>query len=137
MALGLALVGALPWLLALLNSGEVGRGIYRALCHQRLDRTLLFAGEPMPVCSRCAGIYLGFVAGAFAHLPPAWLRHGRALLIASIAVNVGEWLLNALGAPLSHAARLAAGASFGWAATAFFIGSLRVAAARTPASSRS
>jgi hypothetical protein len=90
----------------------------------------------MVVCSRCAGVHLGLVAGALSALPQRWLGWGRALVMLAVAANVVEWAINALGAPLSHGARLACGAAFGWAATAFFVASLRFTAARRLASSR-
>ncbi len=29
------------------------------VCHQRPERSFAWAGQPWPVCARCAGIYLG------------------------------------------------------------------------------
>lgn len=36
-------------------------GIGFSVCHQLPERTLLFGKELMPVCSRCSGIYTGFL----------------------------------------------------------------------------
>src|SRR6185503_13283173 len=43
---------------------EVAQVIYRAfaaLCHQRPDRSYFIDGHKLAVCSRCTGIYAGFV----------------------------------------------------------------------------
>jgi len=36
---------------------------YGRVCHQMPERSLWILGYPMAVCSRCLGIYLGYVAG--------------------------------------------------------------------------
>jgi uncharacterized membrane protein len=41
------------------------------VCHQIPDRCLCFAGVPLFVCSRCAGLYIGFVL-AFAGRASLW-----------------------------------------------------------------
>jgi len=38
------------------------------ICHQRPDRSFTWAGQPWPVCARCAGIYLGAAAMALLFL---------------------------------------------------------------------
>ena len=35
------------------------RMLYAPICHQKIERTLSLLGEPMAVCSRCAGLYFG------------------------------------------------------------------------------
>lgn len=37
--------------------------IYSPVCHQVPDRSLLCFGQPLAVCARCTGIYLGFWLG--------------------------------------------------------------------------
>lgn len=39
--------------------------LFKYLCHQIPDRSYFFSGEPLYVCSRCLGIYTGFLAGFF------------------------------------------------------------------------
>ncbi|MFN0086468.1 MAG: DUF2085 domain-containing protein [Blastocatellia bacterium] len=46
-----------PFAAALLYGG------FSKICHQLPDRTFDAFGFPLGVCSRCAGIYLGFAAG--------------------------------------------------------------------------
>jgi uncharacterized membrane protein len=37
--------------------------LYSPVCHQVADRSLLCFGQPLAVCARCTGIYLGFLLG--------------------------------------------------------------------------
>jgi uncharacterized membrane protein len=37
--------------------------IYRPVCHQVAERCLRCFGQPLAVCARCSGIYLGFLLG--------------------------------------------------------------------------
>ena len=57
-----AMILAAP--LALANGQAIfGLIIYQAfsyVCHQIPERSLFIAGHPLAVCSRCAGIYVGF-----------------------------------------------------------------------------
>jgi len=50
------------------NSGRVlALGVYLAgslVCHQRPERSFHLFGVQMPVCARCAGIYIGAAAAA-------------------------------------------------------------------------
>lgn len=34
-----------------------------AVCHRIPERTFIFAGQPLPLCARCSGTYLGALAG--------------------------------------------------------------------------
>ncbi|MBA2356629.1 MAG: DUF2085 domain-containing protein, partial [Acidobacteria bacterium] len=36
------------------------------ICHQRADRSFWLAGQPLPVCGRCTGLYLSGALGALA-----------------------------------------------------------------------
>lgn len=45
-----------PW-------GKVLRLVYAPVCHQLPERSLAVGGVPQAVCARCAGLYLGGVAG--------------------------------------------------------------------------
>ncbi|HEY8461518.1 MAG TPA: DUF2085 domain-containing protein [Blastocatellia bacterium] len=60
-----ALILAAPWLMAerhLLASAVIYQG-FSTVCHQAAERSFYFHGYPMGVCSRCASIYAGFIAG--------------------------------------------------------------------------
>jgi uncharacterized membrane protein len=102
------------------------------VCHQRVDRSLMLGGEPMPVCARCTGIYLSGALGATA----AWLtvqsmpRHTRAWILAaatptlvSVAVEWGGLMQPGNG--VRALAALPVGAACGW----IFVRLLRAEAA--------
>ena len=42
----------------------------RFVCHQRLERSFVVAGAPMPVCGRCTGLYVAAPFGAALVLAP-------------------------------------------------------------------
>ena len=44
------------------------RLLFRMLCHGIEQRCLTMFGVPMPICARCAGIYIGLFAGVIAFL---------------------------------------------------------------------
>lgn len=78
--------GALP---------DAVRMVGALVCHQRVDRSFLLFGEPMPVCARCTGIYLPGAFGAAA----AWLtvpsmpRHTRIVILAAAIPTVASVLV--------------------------------------------
>jgi uncharacterized membrane protein len=98
------------------------------ICHQRPDRSFHARGGQLPVCARCAGLYLAGAAGAVA----GWLgiagvpRRIRALLAAALlptAVTlVAEW---AGVAEPSNLVRAAAGLPLGGVAGWLFVRLLR------------
>jgi len=61
----LALIFLPPWLIA--NEHRFSAmSLYRAMsgfCHQMPERSFHWLGFPLAVCSRCTGVYAGFVAG--------------------------------------------------------------------------
>ncbi len=65
---GLAWLGVIflpPWLMAnghLFSAVSLYRGL-SAVCHQIPERSFHLLGFPLAVCSRCTGIYVGFVIG--------------------------------------------------------------------------
>ncbi len=81
------------------------------VCHQRPERSFRVAGRHMPVCGRCAGLYMSGALGLVASL--GWRRRGRdaaaapgtavldrrAVLVAiAAAPTLATWLLEAGGA---------------------------------------
>lgn len=130
---GMGAIGAVPWLLA--AAGADSGFLFAFLCHQAPDRTLHLNGEPMALCSRCAGVHLGLMLGALAALPRGghafWMRHGRALVIGAIGLNLLDWAVFHV-VPLSHVSRIAVGACFGASATAFMLAALSPKTARPP-----
>ena len=85
-AAALALLVA-PAVLAAAGSpfGEVLRWLASPICHQLPERSFSMFGEPLAVCQRCAGLYLGFVLGA-----ASWPRLPR--LAARLAASP-RWVL--------------------------------------------
>ena len=53
---------------------------FRFMCHGIPARCLTFFGVPMPICARCAGVYVGLLAGVlttallFTSRAMSWLR---------------------------------------------------------------
>ncbi|MDC3979970.1 DUF2085 domain-containing protein [Polyangium jinanense] len=116
----LCFVGAAPFLAPFarrVTSRETGELLYllfAPVCHLKPERTLVLAGVLMPLCSRCAGIFAGFVtAGMFPR--PRWsvracLGYG---FVASVIMLV-DVVTQDLGLrPLYHPARLLTGVLWG------------------------
>ncbi len=92
------------------------------ICHQQTERSFQLAGVQLPVCGRCAGLYLSAAAGALG----VWLGRRRrsqasartVLLVAALPTAI-TWILEHLfGVPFSNVTRAVAavplGASAGW-----------------------
>jgi uncharacterized membrane protein len=120
---------SLVWIAAILLVPLQSSGLIRAVvyatgalvCHQRPERSFHLAGTPLPVCARCAGLYLSGAAGCLA----AWVgfpsvpRRARALLMAAAAPTAisvaGEAAHIFAGSNLVRAAAaLPLGACAGW-----------------------
>ena len=61
----LTFIGSLIFWLGWTPAGFWGKlnSIAYAVCHRIAERSYFFYGEPMPLCSRCTGMYLGAMAG--------------------------------------------------------------------------
>jgi uncharacterized membrane protein len=120
-------VGLLPWALASSHRAAAFFHVtFHRICHQRPERTLALLGAPMVVCSRCAGVFAGVAIGALIPLPPRLVPHGRALVLAALALCVIDVITQDLGihSP-SHPVRLVTGLLLGWTAAAFLFASVR------------
>jgi uncharacterized membrane protein len=121
-----ALAGSLPWVFAALClRPPVLVQVFHSLCHQMPERTLVVAGVPMLVCSRCAGLYAGLALGVAACLPRTWVPHGRAIVAGALLLALADVATQDLGlhAPW-HPGRLATGLLLGWAASGFMFGAI-------------
>ena len=76
-------------------------GFFSYICHQIPERTFHVSGEPMGVCTRCFGVYLGIVIGFAAY--PLWRDLAdtepppRFWLFASLIPVGVDWSLTILG----------------------------------------
>lgn len=92
---------------------------FSPFCHQNPERTLILGGDLMPVCSRCAGIYAGILAGAVLLFPSRLLHHWRSTLLtaaAAVAIEIGLQDL-VRGTPF-HPTRVGSGLLLGWTLSA-------------------
>jgi uncharacterized membrane protein len=65
------------------NMGELVYSVFRPVCHQIDERSLMLFGEPLAVCARCSAIYFAFFVGTLLYpavrridnpvMPPRWL----------------------------------------------------------------
>ena len=115
---GAALAWVGPWLPA-----HVRRAIdlaFAPICHQRPERTLVFAGHAMSVCSRCAGVYAGIALGALLAWPRLSSGRHRSVLGGAVLLLLLDIVTQDLGMhPVWHAARLLTGGACGYAASAW------------------
>lgn len=83
---------------------------FRLLCHRLPERVLSLGGVPMPLCSRCAGLWLGLSASVVLGRPALRLGALRVAFALGMAFLLGEVALQDLGLrPLSHATRVLSG----------------------------
>ncbi|HEU4407013.1 MAG TPA: DUF2085 domain-containing protein [Polyangiaceae bacterium] len=106
---------ALGFALAMLlhDAGPLGLAFdlpFRLLCHRLPERVLSLGGAPMPLCSRCAGLWLGLSASVVLGRPALGLGALRVVFALAMAFLLGEVALQDLGLrPLSHATRVLSG----------------------------
>lgn len=96
------------------------RLLFRVLCHGRVERSLPLFDVPMPICSRCTGIYVGMLIGIALFPLIRWLRERTMRVVALIAITpLGiDGVTQLLGLresinPLRIATGLIAGLAFG------------------------
>jgi uncharacterized membrane protein len=109
--------------------GELAQVIYRAfavLCHQRPDRSYFIDGHKLAVCSRCTGLYAGFVFTLLLYPlirslrttttpPPRWL------LFAAVPLGI-DFSLTFFGIwENTHTSRLLTGALLGSVAVFYVV----------------
>jgi uncharacterized membrane protein len=93
-------------------------GIGSVICHQLPERSFHLWSAQMPVCARCAGIYVGaaaFALGASASHGARTMQARTVLALAAVPTAltlIYEWTT---GQMPSHAIRAAAGAAIGGA----------------------
>jgi len=113
----LAFVGLLPWGRALLDHELPASWnlavdqAFVAVCHHLPERTLTLHGVRMCVCSRCAGVYAGFLLAA---LWPIGLLPARRTLKLALEIGLVTMAIDIVTQDLAlhspwHAVRLASG----------------------------
>jgi uncharacterized membrane protein len=116
------LVASAPWVLPIARRflplgvlGWLADLAFVVLCHRLPERTLTLWGEPMPVCSRCAGIFAGLGMGALLARPRLTVRAARVAVAGAGALILVDVLTQDLGVrPFWHPARLVTGALLGY-----------------------
>ena len=126
---GVAIVAA-PFLLRHPTWGAPTAIVYAGasrFCHQRPERSFHLHGTQMPVCARCAGLYLSGLVGAIA----GWMfrqpaTRSRLLLLLAALPTAITWSLEFAGVmPFSNLARAVAALPLGAIAGCLFIRMLR------------
>jgi len=99
----ITLAGAFAWLGAVVLAPYLARGsspaagflyaLFSPVCHQIPSRCFHLFGHPMAVCSRCFGIYSGFLGGLLAYpllrgFGPSPLPRSRTLFLLSTPIIV-------------------------------------------------
>jgi uncharacterized membrane protein len=83
---------------------------FRLLCHRIPERVISIAGTPLPLCSRCAGIWIGASLSAAFAWPVLPLRTLRVVLPIALGLMGIEVLTQDLGLhPVFHPTRLLSG----------------------------
>lgn len=120
----LLVLALLPPLLSA-EMGAVIRQSFAPVCHQMPSRSLHIGGEPVAICDRCSGIYLGLVVGVAAtgwggSLWEPFGTTGRYLLLGSLVTLGIDWIAPLLGlwenGPIS---RVPTGLLFGGVAASY------------------
>lgn len=123
--LGFVAFGLSPWVVTFLSDRWVPgllRSFYAFQCHGLTDRVVRLLGHPMPVCSRCLGIYLGLALSAAL---PLWRLRARALriwLVVAAVLMTFDALLLEDRAPWS---RLMTGLLLAFPAAKLILGDIR------------
>lgn len=123
--------GSTPWWLPLIKNhiGPLGQVLdmsFILLCHRLPERTIEIAGNLMPVCSRCAGIYLGLALGAVLLWPKPTIPQARWGLLATGLVMLADVVTQDMGIhPVWHPTRLLTGALLGWVASSALMAAIR------------
>jgi uncharacterized membrane protein len=126
-----ALAGSAAWCLAIISAplcashggalktcGDVLYEFFRPVCHQIAGRSLMIAGEPLAVCSRCSAVYFSFLLGTllFPLARKAWRRlpEGRTLLLLALLPMLLDVFAGVLGVhDATETTRLLTGAWLG------------------------
>jgi uncharacterized membrane protein len=83
---------------------------FHLICHRIPERILSIGGADMPLCSRCAGIWLGMSIAAAIAWPRLQVRTMRVVFPVTMAIMLAEVVTQDLGwHPVFHPTRLLTG----------------------------
>ncbi len=124
--------GVLPWALPFLRArlplGGFGTAIdlvFLGMCHRRAARTIVLDGVAMPLCSRCAGIFLGVALAAAIGRPILAMRTWRVLFAIACALMLTDVVTQDLGLhPVWHPTRITSGLLVGYLMVVGFLSGL-------------
>ncbi len=86
---------------------------FSVVCHRLPERTLVFSGAPMPICSRCAGMWMGFAFAAALAMPHFSIKRLRLIVLGAGLLLLLDVLAQDFGLhPFSHVTRFITGALF-------------------------
>lgn len=83
---------------------------FSILCHRIPERVLSIGGQPMPLCSRCAGLWIGLSVSAALARPSLSMAALRVVFASAAAFMLVEVVTQDLGLhPVFHPTRLLSG----------------------------
>lgn len=115
----LVVVGLAPFVAPLVRRaspalGELFYVLFTPVCHRNPARTLSIASELMPICSRCAGIFAGFVTAGAWPLPRFSVRVCLGYGFVASVIMLVDVATQDLGVhPVWHPIRLVTGILWG------------------------
>lgn len=94
-----SLIIAAPWLASkehVLSSGLM-YFFFSRICHQIPERSFFIFGKQLAVCSRCAGLYSGFLFGAILYpilfkLNRIWMPPRKLIILAAIPIAIDMFI---------------------------------------------
>ena len=93
------------------------RWAYAPLCHQLAGRSVELASEPLAVCARCTGLYLGGLLGLVLAVRAQWgvcvPAPRRAWLVVAVLPTAIDFAVKGLGNGLRLGVALPAGVALG------------------------
>jgi uncharacterized membrane protein len=123
----------MPWWLTLLKAavplGRIGTVLelpFMFICHRMPSRTIFIAGQAMPLCSRCSGIFTGLAVGALLCRPRLTVPQARIGLLGAGLLMLTDVVTQDLGVhPVWHTTRLLTGLILGWIASAALMSAIK------------
>lgn len=99
---------------------------FSKICHQIPDRSFFIFGKQLAVCSRCTGLYFGFLSGAIIYpfifkLNRAWTPSRKYLFLAGIPITIDILIRTFHIAENTFASRLTTGLILGATTVLFMI----------------